>query len=79
LYLGGGFAGQRLSKLYRADVPDHEIKQTLAPVFAEYARERKEGERFGDYCIRAGIVAETINGGDFHRNVRELEPAAVCY
>lgn len=77
LYLGAGFAGQRLSKLYRSDVPDHEIKEILAPVFAEYARDRKEGEHFGDFCIRAGIVAATTNGADFHHNVRAQESAAV--
>ncbi len=77
LYLGGGFAGQRLSKLYRADVPEQQIKVLLAPVFARYAQERFDGERFGDFCIRIGLVAETINGGDFHKNVRtsELAPA----
>lgn len=70
IYLGGGFAGQRLSKLYRESVPDQQIKNTLAPIIAAYARERLDGERFGDFCIRAGYVAATVQGGDFHKNVK---------
>ena len=31
VYLGGGFAGQRLSKLYRESVPAEDIKPLLAP------------------------------------------------
>ncbi len=70
LYLGGGFHGQRLSKLYRQDVTDGEIKETLSPIFARYAKERNDGERFGDFCIRIGLVAETIQGPDFHKNIK---------
>ncbi|MEP2774701.1 MAG: NADPH-dependent assimilatory sulfite reductase hemoprotein subunit [Luteolibacter sp.] len=68
--LGGGFHGQRLSKLYRSDVPAEEIKALLDPVFASYAKEREEGERFGDFCIRIGLVAKTSNGADFHANLK---------
>lgn len=70
VYLGGGFAGQRLSKLYRENVPGGEIKVLLAPIIARYARERAEGERFGDFCIRAGYVNATVQGGDFHQNIK---------
>ncbi|HEX5790389.1 MAG TPA: sulfite reductase, partial [Luteolibacter sp.] len=70
LYLGGGFAGQRLSKLYRESVAGEEIKNVLAPIISRYAKERLENERFGDFCIRAGYVAETIQGKDFHLNIK---------
>lgn len=70
VYLGGGHAGQRLSKLYKADVPSPEIKPLLAPIFARYAKEREQGEKFGDFVIRAGIVARTIQGDDFHKNIQ---------
>ncbi|HEY8932668.1 MAG TPA: NADPH-dependent assimilatory sulfite reductase hemoprotein subunit [Rariglobus sp.] len=69
VYLGGGHAGQRLSKLYRYDVPGGDIPALLAPIFKRYAQERLEGERFGDFVIRAGIVAETKQGSDFHANI----------
>jgi sulfite reductase (NADPH) hemoprotein beta-component len=70
VYLGGGHAGQRLSKLYKADVTSPEIKPLLAPIFASYAKDRNEGEKFGDFVIRAGIVAATIQGDDFHKNIK---------
>jgi sulfite reductase (NADPH) hemoprotein beta-component len=70
VYLGGGFAGQRLSKLYRENVPGTEIKALLAPIIGRYAKERNDGERFGDFCIRAGYVAATVQGGDFHKNIK---------
>ncbi len=70
VYLGGGFAGQRLSKLYRDSVRDTELKSLFAPIIARYARERGAGERFGDFCIRAGYVAATVQGADFHHNVK---------
>jgi len=77
VYLGGGFAGQRLSKLYRESVAGEEIKSLLGPVITHYAKERKEGERFGDFCIRAGYVNATIQGPDFHQNIKPEALAAV--
>jgi len=47
----------------------------LEPLIAQYARERYQGERFGDFCIRAGHVAATIQGPDFHLN---LKPEALA-
>ena len=70
VYLGGGFSGQRLSKLYRESVRDTDLKLLLAPVISSYAQERSPGERFGDFCIRAGYVAATVQGPDFHHNVK---------
>jgi sulfite reductase (NADPH) hemoprotein beta-component len=75
VYLGGGFAGQRLSKLYRENIAAGQIKALLAPIFGRYAKERTENERFGDFCIRSGYVAETIQGPDFHKN---LKPEAIA-
>lgn len=69
VYLGGGHAGQRLSKLYKGDVPQSEIPALLRPVIQRYAKEREEGEKFGDFVIRAGIIAATVQGDDFHKNI----------
>jgi sulfite reductase (NADPH) hemoprotein beta-component len=69
LYLGGAHEGARLNKLYRRDVDGDAIVATLAPLFASYARERAEGERFGDYVLRAGVVQETTAGLNFHENL----------
>ena len=69
IYLGGGFAGQRLNKLFRTSVKDAEIVNTLRPVIEAYARDREDGERFGDFVIRAGYVKATTEGRDFHANI----------
>jgi sulfite reductase (NADPH) hemoprotein beta-component len=70
LYLGAAFDGSRLSKLYAQDVREVEIIALLTPLFARFAAERQDGERFGDYVVRAGIVAATPKGREFHDNVR---------
>ncbi|MEK4028531.1 assimilatory sulfite reductase (NADPH) hemoprotein subunit [Pseudobacillus sp. FSL P4-0506] len=66
MYLGAGFSGNRLSKLYKENVGEKEILALLRPILSQYAKERQEGERFGDYVIRAGIVKEVHSGTDFH-------------
>ena len=68
LYLGAAFDGSRLSKLYAEDLNPKGIVAALDPIFAAYVSERQAGERFGDYTIRAGFVAPTSNGADFHAN-----------
>ena len=68
LYLGAAFDGSRLSKLYAEDLEHDGIVAALDPVFAAYASEREPDERFGDFVIRAGFVARTGNGRDFHAN-----------
>lgn len=66
MYLGGGFAGQRLNKLYRENIGETEILRELGPIISRYAKERDEGERFGDFSIRAGYVKEVRDGQEFH-------------
>ena len=69
VYLGGGFFGQRLNKLYRESVKAGDIKALLAPIIEDYAKQRNDGERFGDFVIRAGYVKETTAGNNFHENL----------
>jgi sulfite reductase (NADPH) hemoprotein beta-component len=52
IWLGGNDTGTRLNRLYRDNVKDGEIVNALRPLFARYAAERGEGERFGDWCAR---------------------------
>jgi sulfite reductase (NADPH) hemoprotein beta-component len=66
MYLGGGFAGNRLNKLYKENIGETEILESLQPIFTQYAKERHEGEHFGDFTIRAGYVKEVVSGLDFH-------------
>ena len=68
LYLGAAFDGSRMNKLYAEDLDHAGIVAALDPLFAAYAVKRQKGERFGDFTIRAGFVAATGNGADFHAN-----------
>lgn len=66
LYLGGGFTGDRLNKLFKENIGEDEILETLKPIFIHYGKERNEGERFGDFVIRAGYVEAVTDGQKFH-------------
>ncbi|OAQ97774.1 hypothetical protein LLEC1_00558 [Akanthomyces lecanii] len=73
MYLGGGYHGQRLNKLYRASIKEDEILAIMRPLLGRYAAEREHGERFGDFCVRAGVVKATTDGQNFHDGVAEEE------
>lgn len=66
LYLGAGFHGQRLNRLYRENIGEDEILAEIEPLIAHYARERNDGERFGDFVVRQGYIRETTEGRYFH-------------
>lgn len=69
MYLGGGYHGQRLNKLYRASIKEDEILAIMKPLLKRYALEREDGERFGDFCIRIGMIKPTTEGKTFHDDV----------
>ena len=73
MYLGGGYHGQRLNKLYRSSIKEEEILDIMRPLIKRYGVERKDGERFGDFCLRTGLINETFEGKDFHANTAEEE------
>ncbi|KAH7926436.1 sulphite reductase hemo protein, beta subunit [Leucogyrophana mollusca] len=66
MLLGGGYYGQRLNKIYREAVSEPEILAILGPMIKRYALERLEGERFGDFVIRAGYIAPTTSGKEWY-------------
>ncbi|WP_261301429.1 assimilatory sulfite reductase (NADPH) hemoprotein subunit [Paenibacillus andongensis] len=66
MYLGGGHSGNRLNKLYKENIGEVEILESLRPIVNQYAKERQENEHFGDFVIRAGYVKEVRSGQDFH-------------
>lgn len=66
MYLGGGFSGHRLNKLYKENIGEAEILDSLRPLMKQYAQEREQGEHFGDFAIRAGYVKEVLDGQQFH-------------
>jgi sulfite reductase (NADPH) hemoprotein beta-component len=66
VYLGGGFHGQRLNKLFLENVGEARILEALTPIIHSYAAERLPDERFGDFVIRAGHVKEVQAGREFN-------------
>jgi sulfite reductase (NADPH) hemoprotein beta-component len=74
LYLGAAYDGSRLNKLYAEDLEHKGIVEALDPIFAAYVAGRQKGEQFGDFAIRAGFIAATGNGRDFHANVGAAPP-----
>ena len=68
LYLGGDGKGTRLVKLYKENIGEEEILETLEPMIELYAQERKKGEGFGDYLVRTDVVPAIYDGRDFHKN-----------
>jgi sulfite reductase (NADPH) hemoprotein beta-component len=66
MYLGAAFDGSRLSKMYRENIGEEEILKELGALLPHYAKERNEGEHFGDFVIRAGIIKATTDGTNFH-------------
>ncbi|ODQ82911.1 hypothetical protein BABINDRAFT_57000 [Babjeviella inositovora NRRL Y-12698] len=71
LLLGGGYHGQRLNKIYRYSIKEDEILDTLKPLFKRWALERHEGEHFGDFVIRVGVIKPTLEGKYFHDDIPE--------
>ena len=66
MYLGAAFDGSRLSKMYRENIGEEEILNELRVLLPRYATERLEGEHFGDFVVRVGIIEATTDGTNFH-------------
>ncbi len=65
MYLGGGFHGQRLNRLYKEGISEEDILKELTPLLKSYAEERFEHEHFGDFVIRKGIIEEIKDCKEF--------------
>ena len=65
LYLGGNFTGTRLNSLYKETISEKEILNELRPIIADFAKNRKAKEHFGDFVIRNKYVAEIKEGKEF--------------
>ncbi|ODV80708.1 uncharacterized protein CANTADRAFT_25137 [Suhomyces tanzawaensis NRRL Y-17324] len=71
LMLGGGHHGERLNKIYRYSIKEDEILEILKGLFKRWSLERNEGEPFGDFVIRTGIIKPTLEGKYFHDDIAE--------
>ena len=70
LYLGARYNGTRLNRLFAPTVTIDDAVKMLTPIIQRYARERAEGEGFGDFCDRAVLPKDAT----FH-SVGTREPA----
>jgi sulfite reductase (NADPH) hemoprotein beta-component len=57
LMLGADHRGQRLNTLHRENIDEAGVLAALDPLLARYARGRGDGERFGDFLLRDGLLA----------------------
>ncbi|MEG3049271.1 MAG: assimilatory sulfite reductase (NADPH) hemoprotein subunit [Thermomonas sp.] len=57
LMLGADHRGERLNTLYRENIDEVQILAALDPLFAGYATQRTQDERFGDWLLRNGTIA----------------------
>ncbi|MCX8089856.1 MAG: NADPH-dependent assimilatory sulfite reductase hemoprotein subunit [Verrucomicrobiae bacterium] len=53
IWVGGDVAGTRLNRVWKDMVKETDIEAELRPLLERYARERQNGERFGDWAVRA--------------------------
>ncbi|ENM5843610.1 assimilatory sulfite reductase (NADPH) hemoprotein subunit [Vibrio mimicus] len=60
LHLGGNRNGTRIPKMYKENITDVQILQEIDELVGCWASERLDGEGFGDFTIRAGIIEEVI-------------------
>ncbi len=66
LFLGAGFAGDRLGSKLLDNANEQEIISALLPLFEKYAADRRQHEHFGDFLVRNGVVPEVQAGRNIH-------------
>ena len=60
--------GTRLVKLFRENIGEAQILKELEPLIENYAKDREDGEGFGDYLVRTNVVPAVYDGRDYHKN-----------
>nr|HPO24523.1 assimilatory sulfite reductase (NADPH) hemoprotein subunit [Arenimonas sp.] len=58
LHLGADFQGRRLNRLFKENIDEAGILETLEPLLRDYASQRLDNEAFGDYLFRSGVLSE---------------------
>ena len=61
LHVGGNKAGTRIPRLFKENITPDEILLILETWIGAWAAQREEGECFGDFAIRSGIVKPVVN------------------
>lgn len=68
LRLGGDYEGERLNQVYKEEVDEAEILETLDGLFAEFTDKSNDNERFGDYMHRTHFKGQVFIGADQEKN-----------
>ncbi|MGF1706579.1 assimilatory sulfite reductase (NADPH) hemoprotein subunit [Enterovibrio baiacu] len=67
LHLGGNREGTRVPKMYKENITDAQILEEIDTLVGRWATERNDGEGFGDFVIRVGVIAEVkVSKRDFY-------------
>ncbi|MDD4970425.1 MAG: assimilatory sulfite reductase (NADPH) hemoprotein subunit [Paludibacter sp.] len=66
IYLGAGFTGERLNKLYKEMLNEDGIIEVLTPILQDFAQTRLQDEHFGDFVIRKEYIKATTAGLNFY-------------
>ncbi|MDP5293683.1 assimilatory sulfite reductase (NADPH) hemoprotein subunit [Oceanimonas sp. CHS3-5] len=67
LHLGGNREGTRIPRMYKENITDRQILEEIDALVGRWAAERDAGEGFGDFVIRAGIIAPVVDSArDFY-------------
>ncbi|MFL9596042.1 assimilatory sulfite reductase (NADPH) hemoprotein subunit [Aeromonas veronii] len=67
LHLGGNLEGTRIPRLYQENITEQQILAELDALIGRWATERNQGECFGDFVIRVGVIAPVIDSArDFY-------------
>ena len=67
MHLGGNVAGTRVPKMYKENLNEQNILDEIDSLVTRWSSERESNEGFGDFVIRAGIIAEVkVSARDFH-------------
>jgi len=67
LFLGGGFSGDRLARLVLENADDETVLETLEPLIAAYAKQRRTAEHFADFLLRTKRLETPGSACDFHQ------------
>ena len=66
-HIGGDRQGTRIPRMYKENITDTEIMVHLDELIGRWSKERTASESFGDYVIRAGIIAPVVDSArDFY-------------
>lgn len=66
MFLGAGFAGDRIGAPVLDNANEAQILETLRPLFEKFASTRNAGEHFGDFLIRTGVTRAINAGREIH-------------